>query len=167
LARSLAWVPQEPLFFGGSLAENLAALAPGTDPEQAQAALLAVGLWKELPQGLQSDPAALSVGQRQRLAIAAALLRDAKVLVLDEATSALDLSAEAQVMAALEQARSGRTLLVVAHRLSSVQHADRILVLKDGRLAEEGRHQGLLEQGGLYAQLWRAGGMVDISHPDE
>jgi ATP-binding cassette subfamily B protein len=167
LARSLAWVPQEPLFFGGSLAENLAALAPGTDPEQAQAALLAVGLWKELPQGLQSDPAALSVGQRQRLAIAAALLRDAKVLVLDEATSALDLSAEAQVMAALEQTRPGRTLLVVAHRLSSVQHADRILVLKDGRLAEEGRHQGLLEQGGLYAQLWRAGGMVDISHPDE
>lgn len=167
LAQALAWVPQEPLFFGGSLAENLAALAPGIDPEQAQAALQAVGLWKELPQGLHSDPAALSVGQRQRLAIAAALLRDAKVLVLDEATSALDLSAEAQVMAALEQARPGRTLLVVAHRLASVQHADRILVLQDGRLVEAGRHQELLQQGGEYARLWQAGGMLNISHPAE
>lgn len=167
LAQALAWVPQEPLFFGGSLAENLAALAPGIDPEQAQAALQAVGLWKELPQGLHSDPAALSVGQRQRLAIAAALLRDAKVLVLDEATSALDLSAEAQVMAALEQARPGRTLLVVAHRLASVQHADCILVLQDGRLVEAGRHQELLQQGGEYARLWQAGGMLNISHPAE
>lgn len=163
LTRSLAWVAQEPRFFRGTLAENLAALAPGAGEERARAALQAVGLWNELPQGLRSDPAALSVGQRQRLAIAAALLRDAKILVLDEATSALDPSAEAQVMAALEQARPGRTLLVVAHRLASVQHADRILVLKDGRLAEEGRHPGLLEQGGVYAELWRAGSRPDVA----
>ena len=163
LTRSLAWVAQEPRFFRGTLAENLAALAPGAGEERARAALQAVGLWNELPQGLRSDPAALSVGQRQRLAIAAALLRDAKILVLDEATSALDPSAEAQVMASLEQARPGRTLLVVAHRLASVQHADRILVLKDGRLAEEGRHPGLLEQGGVYAELWRAGSRPDVA----
>lgn len=95
----------------------------------------------------------LSGGQRQRLAIARALIRDPRVLVLDEATSALDAHAEAQVQEALARLVAGRTVFVVAHRLSTVRQADRIVVLERGRLVESGSHEELLERGSAYARL--------------
>src|SRR5690606_9380724 len=101
------------------------------------------------------NAARLSGGQRQRLAIARALIKNAPVLILDEATSALDNESERQVQASLEQLMKGRTTLVIAHRLSTVQNADRIVVLDGGRVAEQGRHAELLAANGMYAGLYR------------
>ena len=97
----------------------------------------------------------LSGGQRQRIAIARALLKDAPILILDEATSALDTESERHIQAALAQLLRNRTTFVIAHRLSTVEQADRILVLDGGRIAESGTHAQLLVHGGLYAQLHR------------
>jgi len=97
----------------------------------------------------------LSGGQRQRIAIARALLKDAPILILDEATSALDTESERHIQAALAQLLRNRTTFVIAHRLSTVEQADRILVLNAGTIAESGTHAQLLAQGGLYAQLHR------------
>jgi len=112
----------------------------------------------QLPDGLATRVgergAQLSGGQRQRIAIARAFLKNAPVLVLDEATSHLDTLSELQVRRALDKLMDGRTTLVIAHRLATIRHADMILVLKDGQLAECGRHDDLLLQNGLYAHLW-------------
>jgi ATP-binding cassette subfamily B protein/subfamily B ATP-binding cassette protein MsbA len=112
-----------------------------------------------LPAGLESEAgprgSALSGGQRQRVAIARALLADAPILLLDEATSALDAQSEALVSQALTRLSQGRTTLVIAHRLSTVRDADKIVVMDQGRVAEEGRHDDLLAKGGLYAGLYR------------
>ena len=103
----------------------------------------------------------LSGGQRQRIAIARALLKDAPVLVLDEATSALDSHSESQVQDAIDNLRAGRTTIIIAHRLSTVENADRILVLEQGQMEEQGSHQELLALGGRYAALY---GQLQQSH---
>ncbi len=114
-----------------------------------------------LPDGLNTmigdNGIRLSGGQRQRLSIARAILKDAPVLILDEATSALDNESERWVQAALETLMQGRTTLVIAHRLSTVIGADRIVVLSDGRIVESGRHEQLMARGGLYSRLYSAG----------
>ncbi len=159
----LASVSQDAALFDETLRENL--LLGRTDlGENRLAAALSdaevSGFVASLPQGLETPAgprgSALSGGQRQRIAIARALLADAPVLLLDEATSALDTRTEAAVSAALARAQAGRTTLVIAHRLSTVKGADKILVLDQGRVVEEGTHDALLAKAGLYAQLHQA-----------
>jgi ATP-binding cassette subfamily B protein/subfamily B ATP-binding cassette protein MsbA len=159
----LGSVSQDAALFDETLRENL--LLGRTTLEDARVARAiadaeAAGFIDSLPRGLdtQAGPrgSALSGGQRQRIAIARALLADAPVLLLDEATSALDTRTEAAVSAALAKAQSGRTTLVIAHRLSTVMRADKIIVLDQGRLIEEGTHDELMAKGGLYAQLQKA-----------
>jgi ATP-binding cassette subfamily B protein len=160
LRRAIALAPQEPAVFGLSVADNIAygredsprdAIVAAAKRAQAHDFIMA------LPQGydtmLGERGATLSGGQRQRLAIARAILADAPVLLLDEATSALDAENEAAVQAALHDVMSGRTSIVIAHRLATVLEADRIIVLDDGRVVEEGNHASLIAAGGLYARL--------------
>jgi len=114
---------------------------------------------KQMPDGLNTmigeRGVKLSGGQRQRLAIARALLKNAPILIFDEATSALDSHAEQQVQLALENLRKNRTTLIIAHRLSTIEKADRIVVLEQGRIAEIGTHQMLLENNGVYSRLYQ------------
>ncbi len=161
LRRQIAYVPQEALLFHRSIAENIAYGRPdATIDEIREAARQANALEfiEKLPQGFDTITGErgvkLSGGQRQRIAIARAMLADAPILVLDEATSALDSESEAMVQEALGRLMAGRTSIVVAHRLSTVASLDRIVVLSDGKVVEDGPHAQLIEAGGEYAALW-------------
>jgi ATP-binding cassette subfamily B protein len=154
-------VPQETALFHRSIAENISYGRPGASMDEiVRAAKLANadGFIKELPNGYDTMVGErgikLSGGQRQRVAIARAILKDAPILVLDEATSALDSESESLIQDALSKLMKGRTSIVVAHRLSTVANLDRIIVLSDGKIIEEGTHEELLKKNGAYKKLW-------------
>ena len=162
LRRRIALVPQDPVLFGASAADNIRFGRLDADDgaiEVAARAAEAHEFLRELPQGydtyLGERGVRLSGGQQQRIAIARALLRDAPVLLLDEATSSLDAQSEHLIQQALTRLIANRTTLVIAHRLSTVQKADRIVVLERGRIVAMGTHEQLLREGGLYAELAR------------
>jgi ABC-type multidrug transport system fused ATPase/permease subunit len=156
----IALVPQDAFLFHASVRDNLLLASPGADDDRLWEAVRSANaerFIRGLPEGLNTVVGErglrLSGGERQRIAIARALLKDAPILILDEATSNVDVAAEAEIQASLDRLREGRTTLVIAHRLSTVRDADRIIVLDHGRVAEEGRHDELLRFEGRYARL--------------
>jgi ATP-binding cassette subfamily B protein len=160
LRQRIGIVPQEPVLFSTSALENIRYGNPAASDDEVHAAAVAAFADEfivDLPEGyntfLGERGVRLSGGQRQRIAIARAILKNPPLLLLDEATSALDANSERMVQAALESAMRGRTTLVIAHRLATVQQADKILVLEHGRLVEQGQHAELVQLGGVYAGL--------------
>jgi ABC-type multidrug transport system fused ATPase/permease subunit len=162
LRRAIGIVPQEPVLFSGTVRENIAYARPeATEAEIVAAARAAHALEfiERLPDGFATRVGErgvkLSGGQRQRIAIARVFLKDPAVVVLDEATSSLDTESERFVEQALEELLEGRTTLIIAHRLSTVRRADRVVVLDEGRIAEIGSHMELVaREGGLYQRLY-------------
>ena len=162
LRRQIGIVPQECILMKGSMAFNIAYGIKDPDMnkiiEAAEIADIREFI-ESLPRKYETEigerGVTISGGQRQRIAIARAVIRDPRILILDEATSSLDIAVERQVQKAMDKAMKGRTSLIIAHRLSTVREADKILVLKDGQFIEAGTHDELLKLGGLYADLWR------------
>jgi len=161
LREQIALVPQEPTLFGGTILENIAygrLDATVAEIEAAAAAANAAEFIARLPQGYETlvgeRGVKLSAGQRQRIAIARAVLRNPRILILDEATASLDNESEALVQDALRRLMSQRTTLVIAHRLTTIEDADQILVLDHGQIVEQGKHPELLAREGLYARLY-------------
>jgi ATP-binding cassette, subfamily B, heavy metal transporter len=162
LREALGLVPQDVVLFNDTIRFNIAYGRPdATQADLNEAARRAqlLDFIERLPQGWETRVGErglkLSGGEKQRVGIARVILKDPKILILDEATSSLDSRTEAEVQAALEEAARGRTTIVVAHRLSTIADADRIVVLKNGRVVEEGAHAQLVARDGEYAELWR------------
>lgn len=163
LRSSMGVVPQEVLLFGGSIRENIAYAKPEASEEEIITAAKKANAWQfisKFPEGLETMVGErgikLSGGQRQRVAIARAILKDPAILILDEATSSLDAESEFLVQEALDELMKGRTTIIIAHRLATIRKVDRIYVLKDGEIVEEGKHETLaLQDGGFYANLVR------------
>ena len=163
LRRQIGIVPQDTMLFGGTIRENIRyGKQSATDEEVAAAAGAANAhdFIMDLPGGYETEVGErglkLSGGQRQRISVARAILRNPRILILDEATSSLDTQSEALVQDALERLMKGRTTFIIAHRLSTIRKADLIVVLKDGRIAEQGTHDQLLARGEVYAGLYKA-----------
>ena len=163
LRSKIGIVPQEVLLFGGSIRENIAYAKPTATEEEIILAAKKANAWQfisQFPEGLDTlvgeRGIKLSGGQRQRVAIARAILKDPAILILDEATSSLDAESEALVQEALNELMKGRTTLIIAHRLATIRKVDRIYVLTDGKIVEEGSHQELVKDAsGIYANLVR------------
>ncbi len=171
LRSQIAYVPQEPLLFHRSVRENIAYAKPDATDAEIEAAAKKAGAYDfiiNLKDGFDTlvgeRGVKLSGGQRQRIAIARAILKDAPILILDEATSALDSESEALIQKSLETLMKGRTSIVIAHRLSTIAKLDRIIVLENGRIVEDGSHDQLLtKKRGVYAKLWsrQSGGFIE------
>jgi ATP-binding cassette subfamily B protein len=170
LHENIAYVPQEPLLFHRTILENIAYSRPNATLKEVKKAAEqanALEFIEKLPKGFETlvgeRGVKLSGGQRQRVAIARAILKNAPILILDEATSALDSESEHLIQEALEQLMKGRTSIVIAHRLSTIATLDRVIVLSDGTIVEEGTHQDLLKKKGTYAKLWarQSGGFIE------
>ena len=162
LRAAIAWVPQEAFLFSATVAENIALAHPAATSAAIEQAARLADLHADIlgfPDGYATvvgeRGVTLSGGQRQRVAIARALLTDAQLLLLDDALSAVDTGTETRILGHLREARRGRSAIIVSHRLSAVADADHILVLRDGRMLEEGTHRGLLARDGWYAAQWR------------
>jgi ABC-type multidrug transport system fused ATPase/permease subunit len=163
LRRQLGIVPQEGFLFSGSVRENVAFGRPEASAEEIEAALAAVGATDfvaALPQGLDTEVGErgiqLSAGQRQLVAFARALLAEPRILILDEATSNVDVRTEKTIERGLERLLHGRTAIVIAHRLSTIRRAGKIVVLEQGKIAEQGTHDELIQAGGPYSKLYGA-----------
>src|SRR5690606_26956115 len=161
LRSAIGMVPQDTVLFNDTISYNIRYGRPdATEEEVHRAAELAqiADFIERLPGGYNAMVGErglkLSGGEKQRVAIARTILKAPPILILDEATSALDTHTEQEIQAALDMVSRGRTTLVIAHRLSTVVNADEIIVLKDGTIAERGKHQTLLAEGGLYSQMW-------------
>lgn len=159
---AISWVPQEPFLFSATVAENIALSKPDATRAEIESAAALASIHDEIlrfPQGYDTPVGekgvTLSGGQRQRVAIARALLANAPLLLLDDALSAVDTQTEAQILSHLRDARQGRTVIVVSHRLSAVEDANQILVLQHGRVVESGDHAALLQRGAWYASQWQ------------
>ena len=170
LRDSIGYVPQEPLLFHRTLRENIIYGNEHASDEEIKVAIIkahAKEFIDKLPDGLETivgeRGVKLSGGQRQRIAIARAILKDSPILILDEATSALDSESEKMIQSALENLMKNRTSIVIAHRLSTIAKLDRIIVLDNGAIVEDGTHAELLKKKGTYAQLWshQSGGFIE------
>jgi ABC-type multidrug transport system fused ATPase/permease subunit len=156
-------VLQDTFLFNGTIAENIAYAKPSASPGEIEEAAKIAGVYDdimEMPDKFDTETGErgirLSGGQKQRLSIARAVLRDAPVLILDEATASVDMQTEAQIQAAIARMRGKRTIIAIAHRLSTVRGADIILVLKEGKIIQRGNHEELISAAGLYRDLYQA-----------
>ena len=163
LRRAYSLVLQDTWLFSGTIYENIAYARPGASREEVEAAAKAAKIHHyimSLPQGydtvITDDGANISKGQKQLLTIARAMLVDARMLILDEATSNVDTRTEAQIQQAMRQLMRDKTCFVVAHRLSTIRDASLILVMRDGRIVEQGTHGELLARGGFYSRLYES-----------